>query len=61
VTAIAILAGLQLLTCGADLLPSVRSVVIELDREAPESAVEETIRLLVFAVIAGLILGRLGA
>jgi hypothetical protein len=61
VTAIAVLVGLQMLTCGADPLPQVRRLVIELDHESSGSVVEEAVRLLVFAVIAGLVLGRLGA
>jgi hypothetical protein len=61
VTAIAILAGLQLLTCGADPIPPVRRAVIQLHREAPGSAVEAAVRLFVFALAAGFTLGRLGA
>lgn len=60
-TAVAVLAGLQLLTCGARPIPPVRRAVIQMDRVAPGSAVERTVRLVVFALVAGLLLGRLGA
>lgn len=61
VAAVAILAGLQLLTCGAEPISPVRSAVIQLDRDAPGSAVEEAVCLLVFALVAGFTLGRFGA
>lgn len=58
-TAVAILAGVQLLTCGADPIPAVRRIVTQMDSEVPGSAVDDVTRLLVFAVVAGLTLSRL--
>jgi len=56
---IAFLIGLQMLTCGADPLPQVRTLMIERDLESPGSVVEQVIRWWVFALVAGFTLGKL--
>jgi hypothetical protein len=58
VTAFVILAGLQLLTCGAEPLPALEWLTWEEHRRWRRFSWEGTIRLLVGAAILGTLLGR---
>jgi hypothetical protein len=59
VTAVAVLLGLQLLTCGAEPLPAVEWLTWEEHRRRRRFAWEGMTRLLVGAAILGTLLGRM--
>lgn len=58
VTGIALLVGLQLLTCGADPLPAVRWLTLEEQRRRRRFDWETALRFVVLGAIIGSVLGK---